>query len=138
MFSAICITVVAVACSKNAHYQKSGHDSRLTGTWQWERTDGGIGNHIHETPQSTGKNIVLKLSADSTYILFTNDEITAQGTYRIENRTCIHDHTSKPFLIFSASAGMMVEKQDAEHLSLSDEKHDGTKSLYKRTATGVR
>jgi hypothetical protein len=38
----------------------------IVGTWVWERTDGGFGNHIHDTPASTGKTIAFTLAADST------------------------------------------------------------------------
>jgi hypothetical protein len=128
--SIICITLAA--CAKKAHLAKHVPDG-LSGTWQWERTDGGIGHHIHDTPQSTGKSRVLKLNADSTYAFYTNDVLTAQGTYRTEPRTCIHDRTRKPFLVFSESPGMMVEKLDAGSLALSDESYDGMESRYKRT-----
>jgi hypothetical protein len=59
--------------------------------------------------------------------------LTAQGTYRTEPRTCIHDHARKPFLVFSDDPGMMVEKLDAGSLALSDESYDGVESRYKRT-----
>jgi hypothetical protein len=129
--SIICITLIA--CAKKAHPAKQVPDTGLAGTWEWERTDGGIGHHIHDTPQSTGKNRVLKLNADSTYTFYTNSVLTAQGTYRTEPRTCIHDHARKPFLVFSDDPGMMVEKLDAGSLALSDESYDGVESRYKRT-----
>lgn len=106
----------------------------LPGTWKWVRTDGGIANHIHETPASTGKNIELQIKPDFTYAVYTNGTVTSQGTYILDTRNCIHDHTSKQVINFSSlnDQDMMIEKLDGINLELSDEAYDGTGSLYTR------
>ena len=84
----------------------------LAGTWQWVRTDGEIGYHLHETPVSTGKNIDLKIGFDNKYYIYTNGYLTSEGTYLLETRKCIHDHTDKSFINFSSPTDydLMVEK----------------------------
>ena len=102
------IPLLILACSKQVCTEADGSkttDTKITGTWQWVRTDGGLGNNIHETPLSTGTQIQLKLAADSTYTIYTNNVITSQGSYRMQTKTCIHDLTQKPLLHFSDPAG---------------------------------
>lgn len=120
----------AGGCSKEA--EQSSEADRLAGTWQWLRTDGGIAFHIHETPSSTGHNIDLKMAADGTYALYTNGAQTSGGTYALEKRTCIHDHTEKTYINFSADVDVMVERVNKETLDVSDEAYDGVGSSYKR------
>jgi hypothetical protein len=141
----IMLIALAAACSKHNNIlsgtePQDDHQpsyTTLTGTWQWVRTDGGIGFHIHDTPQSTGKKIELKLAADGTYAVFTNDTKTTAGTYTLETKTCIHDGKPKTYIRFSSDQGFMVEKVDTHYLEVSDEFYDGVGSQYKRVSTGV-
>src|SRR5689334_7961294 len=96
------VALFAVACSKQALTKTStGKETLgLVGTWQWVQSDGGISYQIN-TPLSTGKEIRLNLLSDSTYSFYTNSVVNTHGTYRITQRTCIHDGTQKPFLNFS-------------------------------------
>jgi hypothetical protein len=140
-YAAILMALVITACSKHPLTKAAdgnGSKDGLVGAWQWVRTDGGIGYNIHQTPLSTGKQVALKLVADSTYAVYTNNIITSHGTYRIEMRTCIHDHNQKPFLLFSAGNGLMIEAQNTDSLILSDENMDGVESIYKRDITGIK
>jgi hypothetical protein len=118
-----------IACSKN---DETAAVASLAGNWQWVSTDGGIAAHIHETPANTGKNIELKITADGTYTVYTNGQLSSAGTYTIETRKCIHDHANKPFIIFSADRDVMIENLDVISLEVSDEAYDGVGSLYKR------
>lgn len=140
--SAFAIIVFSIsACSKQTGKAAAGNASEnkgLVDSWEWVRTDGGLAYHIHDTPLSTGKHIVLKMAGDSTYSIYTNNELTLQGTYTLETRTCIHDHTQKSFILFSSGQGMMIEKLERESLQLSDESHDGLGSQYKRAVTNAR
>ena len=118
------------ACSKQG--KKPIVEENLVGTWQWVRTDGGIAFHIHETPASTGKNIDLIINSDGKYFIYTNGNLTSDGTYALETRKCIHDHAIKTFINFSSDLDLMVEIIDEESLEVSDEAHDGLASSYKR------
>lgn len=120
-----------VSCSKHDH--DCNHDNKdMAGSWKWLSTDGGIANNIHETPASTGKNINLVLSADNTYSVMTNGSVTSQGTYALDMRTCIHDHSNKRVINFSGAEDIdvMVESLANGMLTVSDENYDGTISRY--------
>jgi hypothetical protein len=123
-------------CSRQTGQTLDGNG--LVGTWQWVRSDGGFGYHIHDTPASTGKNIELKFLDNSRYAIYTNGAITSQGTYTLENKQCIHDHKAKTFINFSSAsdADMMIEKMEGGTLELSDEHFDGIGSIYQRKASG--
>jgi hypothetical protein len=97
-------------------------------------TDGGFANNIHETPSSTGNNIILKFANDDKYFYYKNGNLISYGTYTLETRKCIHDHNDKPFINFSSTSdpGLMIEKLDSNNLELSDEAYDGAGSIYRR------
>ncbi|HYF32586.1 MAG TPA: hypothetical protein VD993_15785 [Chitinophagaceae bacterium] len=119
-------SILAISCSKQHH---SGD---LEGTWEWVHTAGGIVFQVH-TPASTGKKIDLKFEGDK-YYFYTNGAITSQGTFTLRTGNCIHDHEDKPIIDFSDPmiGDLMIEDPITDHLSLSDNAHDGTASLYKR------
>ncbi len=104
----------------------------LPGAWQWLRTDGGIADHIHDTPINTGKSVKIELGSGNKYIIRTNGDITEQGTYTLSNRTCVHDHTQKVFIQFSHGGGWMVEKMESNLLYLSDEYADGVMKTFRK------
>ena len=104
----------------------------LVGNWQWIRTDGGIANHIHDTPASTGQEKTLQLNANNTYTIRINNAISSQGSFTVRSQQCIHDGETKPYIEFDHDPGMMVEVVDSTFLKLSDEANDGTDSQYQR------
>ena len=118
------------SCSKTV--AKQAVDDRLVGNWQWIRTDGGIANHIHDTPASTGQEKTLNLNANNTYSITINNVISSQGSFTVQSKKCIHDGVTKPYLEFNHDPGMMVEVVDSTFLKLSDEANDGTDSQYHR------
>ena len=92
----------------------------IIGTWSWISTDGGIANHIHETPLNTGKTIDLKFTNDNTYSYYTNGVLSNQGTYSIENRKTIFDDINKKVIIlFPQEVVMVIMKIDAISFLLS-------------------
>lgn len=126
----ILVTGYITGCSKKV--EKSSVGESLVGTWRWVSTDGGFAFQIHETPITTGRNIDLNISSDGKYSVYTNGTLTSNGTYVLETRKCIHDHTDKPFVNFSSDYDFMIEKIDMENLEVSDEAYDGIGSAYKR------
>lgn len=107
-------------------------NTSLTGNWEWVRTDGGFAAHIHETPASTGKRIQLELRDDNSYFIYTDGQITSQGTYSLSYKICIHDHNEKQQITFSSDQNLMIESIDSKLLHLSDEMYDGLGRLYTR------
>ena len=131
-FYLLFLLLMVTSCSKQIESHLT--DQPLTGTWKWIRTDGGIANHIHETPESTAKNIDLRFTEDKHYFIYTNGTLTSQGIFNLEIHNCIHDHTNKNVINFSVPTDrdMMIEKIDSPNLELSDDSYDGTASLYIR------
>ena len=77
------------SCGKSLAQQAV--DEKILGSWEWVRTDGGIANHIHETPASTGQEKTLLLNANNTYVIMVNSAVFSQGTFIVESKQCIHD-----------------------------------------------
>jgi hypothetical protein len=136
LLTSMAVISLAIGCSKSQ--EKSSMQENLAGTWQWIRTDGGIAAHIHNTPANTGKNVELKITADGKYAIYTNDILTAEGTYTLETKRCIHDHTDKTFINFSSDQDLMVEKLTNDQLDVSDDAYDGFASVYKRKTVNVK
>lgn len=124
----------AVSCTKE---KPEAPEAELTGVWQWVRSDGGIGNNIHYTPATTGKQVTLKLTADRQYFFYSHGVLTSQGTYTLETGTCIHDGKQKTRLNFSGCPDQMIHLLDDKTLQLSDEAHDGIGSEYTRAEVSV-
>lgn len=120
------------ACSKD-----DGPAAPLEGVWQWVRSDGGLGNTIHDTPASTGRNITLKLMDGGRYAVYINGVLDAEGTYTLETRTCMHDELPKTVINFPERGDAMIHVLDAHRLELSDEVPDGLGSLYHRAEVSI-
>lgn len=125
--------LLGISCSK---FKKENANDSIVGEWEWVKTDGGIANHIHDTPASTGKKVELRLT-DQSYFITTNGALSSQGTYTLVSATCIHDHRNKAVIDFSSASDpdMMVEEMNNNTLILSDEAYDGVGSLYHRKGT---
>ncbi len=119
------------SCSKENNLKAIG-TAELKGSWKWISTDGGIGNNIHETPASTGQNILLTFTSESNYNIYTNNVLTATGTYTLSARNCIHDHIQKTVVDFnSPNVGeLMMESLVNGMLTVSDEAYDGLTGVY--------
>lgn len=124
----------AVACTKET---TDAPGSDLAGVWQWVRSDGGIGNNIHYTPATTGKQVTLKLTADRRYFFYSHGVLTSEGTYTLETGTCIHDGKQKTLINFSGCPDQMIHLLDDKSLLLSDEAHDGISSQYSRSEVSI-
>src|SRR6478736_4283534 len=92
--SIVAISIILFS-SCNKSVEKQAVDEQLTGSWKWIRTDGGIGNNIHDTPASTGKEKTLSLHADYTYTITINNVLFSKGVFSIQSKKCIHDGNMK-------------------------------------------
>lgn len=124
--------IVITACSKKiAPVQQTITDKELMGTWKWVRSSGGFANQTR-TPESTGENRSIQFANDHQYFMYINESIISYGTYSIETRQCIHDHTSKPWINFSSpnDKDQMIEKMEDPNIELSDDVYDGFENFY--------
>lgn len=128
------IALGVVSCTKE---KPEDDGAALAGVWQWVRSDGGIGNNIHYTPATTGKQVTLKLTADRRYFFYSHNVLTSEGTYTLETSTCIHDGKQKTLINFSGCPDQMIHLLDDKSLQLSDEAHDGISSQYSRSEMSI-
>ncbi len=130
--------VFTTACEKEeiqpatASQKEETPAKSLIGKWEWIRTDGGIGFHIHETPKTTGQKIVLEFKENNNYLKYINGVLKSQGTYTVSTRKCIHTQEEKPVISIPNELDMMMERMDENKLELSDDNPDGIMSQYKR------
>lgn len=136
----ILVTILALflitACEKedlsiNQKEQKAPIKS-LLGKWNWIRTDGGLAFHIHETPKTTGKEIMLEFKENNQFRKYVNGVLQSQGTYTLSSRKCIHDLKEKQVISIPSEMEMMIESMDENNLQLSDDNPDGISSQYHR------
>jgi hypothetical protein len=128
------IALVAVSCSKPTSELPQAD---VAGVWLWTRSDGGIGNNIHYTPATTGKDVTLKLT-ENQYFFYSQGQLTSQGTYTLESRRCIHDGGQKTTINFSACPDQAIHVLNANTLELSDEAYDGIVTQYRRAEVSIK
>lgn len=133
MLVALLVTTISkTSCKKNQDGRTDAKD--LVGVWEWVRTDGGFGFHIHHTPASTGKQIELKVGTDNKYSFYVNGVLKSEGTFTISLKQSIVDQKNKRFIDFSDpnDQDQLIFRVDNGVLELTDNYHDGTGSQYKK------
>ncbi len=114
-------------------------DNGIVGKWNWVSTDGGFNFHIHETPSTIGKEIILSLAQDSTYFISENNNIISEGTYRLSYKESIYTGKMELFISYQNNysnqnviyAGIINLKNETD-LEIADNWCDGVGSSYKR------
>ncbi len=132
------LTIGIISCSSDDETEMSNTD--LIGTWNWTNTDGGIGFHIHKTPESTGRTYKLNLNSNYTYSLFENETEISSGTYELTMRESIYSQEMERFITYS---GVFQQPQSVvisgivrilenSTLNISDNNHDGIGSIFEK------
>jgi hypothetical protein len=134
----LCAAMLASSCQTNS--DEVNNSNGLSGTWQWTRTDGGMANHIHHTPASTGESVELTLTEDGKFFKYTSGKLSSKGQYTLEQQECIHTSENKTLIQFlnSPDQSLMVERMDSQTLELSDEAFDGLFMQFRRAEHEVR
>ena len=102
----------------------------LVGNWDWVATSGGISGQT-ETPDSTGKNIILTFTEDDRYSFTTNGTVTEEGTFSLYKDVSDLSHYEVTFLHFSNSSNdMVINKNEDGELVFSDDTVDGYTYTY--------
>jgi len=111
----------------------------LIGEWNWVRTDGGIGFHIHETPETTGKRVQITLNGDYTYSLFENDQEVSSGIWQLTMKESIYSGEEERYIELSEDYQNqylvlkgIIYGLEKDTLRLGDNYHDGVASRYAR------
>ncbi|ULQ52721.1 hypothetical protein [Flavihumibacter fluvii] len=108
------------------------NEEALVGKWTWVSTDGGIANHIHDTPNSTGKIIEWEINANQTYFIYLNGMIQSKGTYHLTKDKSIKDGEDKSVINFSGGQAYMVLQVNKTSLEVTDNYIDGTSSVFSK------
>lgn len=102
----------------------------LVGNWDWVSTSGGISGQT-ETPNSTGKNVILTFTEDDRYSFTTDGTVTNEGTFRLYKDVSDLSHYEVTFLHFSNfSNDVVINKNEGGELVFSDDTNDGFTYVY--------
>ena len=114
-------------------------DYNVIGEWNWTRTDGGIAFHIHETPESTGKSIQIKLTNNYEFTLTENDNEILNGSYELSLERSIYSGELEKFIRLSENCQYqnivlngIVSVISDDTLTISDNSYDGIGSTFIR------
>jgi len=103
----------------------------LIGKWEWISSSGGIAG-ITETPESTGNNIEIVFTANSTFMMYRNDSLIVERKYDIIEAKSILNHKLTKMISFDDDQFRKSFLVTPEELYLADEVYDGFTYRYKR------
>ena len=132
------LTLGIISCSSEDETRIDNSD--LIGSWKWTNTDGGIGFHIHETPETTGKIIHLNLNGKYEYSVIENGTEISNGIYELIMKKSIYSGKMERFIklqtIDQQYLGFVkngiISIDENENLNISDNKVDGVGSKFVR------
>ncbi|NLP58313.1 hypothetical protein [Lutibacter sp. B1] len=138
-FIYIMVIAASLICCSSANNTKTLINNNLVGKWKWVSTNGGIASQIHKTPLTIDKNIKLTLSKNYIFSITENTNIVLEGTYSLSQKKSIYDGEMKTFIHLSDNyenqnivvTGIVTFISNAE-LHISDNKHDGLGSVFKK------
>lgn len=112
----------------------------LVGNWNWVRSDGGFGFHIHDTPSSTGNDVTFKITGDFKYEILVNGISKSVGTYVLSLQNSIYSTEKQVHIQISDEnnivAGVVINGfiviDEIGSLHISDNFHDGIGSEFSK------
>lgn len=130
------LTLGIISCSSDDETKIDNSD--LIGKWNWTNTDGGIGFHIHETPETTGKIIHLNLNGNYEYSVTENGTEISNGIYELTMKKSIYSGEMERFIklqtIDQQYLGFVkngiINIHQNEILNISDNNADGIGSEF--------
>jgi len=129
------LTLGVISCSSDDETRIDNSD--LIGNWNWTNTDGGIGFHIHETPNSTGKIVELNIKDNNHYVIKENGNEVSNGTYEVIMKESIYSVEMERFIVYSAEyqnqntiMSGIIRVLENNNLSIADNYVDGVESKY--------
>jgi len=130
------LTLGIMTCSSEDETKIDNSD--LVGNWNWTNTDGGVGFHIHETPETTGKTIHLNLNENYEYSVTENGIQTSNGIYELIMKESIYSGEMERFIELQTVSQQylgfvkngIINIDENEKLNISDNNVDGIGSEF--------
>ena len=129
------ITLGVISCRPD-NITETDH-SDLIGNWKWANTDGGIGYHIHETPNSTGNSVELNIIDNRHYKIIENGNDVSSGTYEVVMKESIYSGEMERYIIYSEVyqnqdivISGIIKVLENNKLSIADNNEDGIESEF--------
>ena len=129
------LTLGIISCSSENNTEINNTD--LIGKWNWTNTDGGIGFHIHETPETTGKVIHLILMENFKYSITENGKEVSNGTYKLTMKNSIYSGKMENFIQLTENQQQIgiitngiIKTYETNKLDISDNNYDGIGSTF--------
>ena len=132
------LTIAFISCTGDDKLKIDS--SEIVGAWNWTSTDGGVAFHIHETPESTGKDYQLILNSNNSYSLLENGITVSKGTFELSMRESQLFNKVSEFITFSGNMievhGLvlngMITRTDQNTLNIMDDFPDGIGSTFSK------
>lgn len=118
-------------CSLGSDTNKTQNVTAILGTWNWQKSSGGISGKELVTPESTGVDKKLVFKANKKVTVLTNDLETGIYTYKITMGNSIFDN-KKHYLLTFNEMYYVIEYIDNQHLSIKDNFTDGYVLSYEK------
>lgn len=112
------------SCAEKTDFEDS---PSIIGNWIWVESSGGIAGQTH-TPESTGNQVVLKIS-DESIKKFENGELISERTYEIEYGESIRTTDMVQLIDYENGFKQSFERNE-NILYLFDECYDCFQSEY--------
>lgn len=120
------IGITFLNCSND---DDTGTSANLVGTWDWERSSGGITGET-TTPESTGSTMTLEIT-NSIIRRYLNDDLLSERSYSIEVRESMSGEFREMLILESGSR--QIINIEGNTLTLIGDCNDCFISEYSRT-----
>ncbi|MCG1037640.1 hypothetical protein [Polaribacter sargassicola] len=131
------LSLAIISCSSDDETRIDNSD--LIGNWNWTNTEGGIGFHIHETPETTGKIIHLNLKENYEFLVTENGTEISNGIYELIMKESIYSGEMERFIQFPENNQYLgfvkngiIDIYENTKLNISDNNADGIGSEFER------
>lgn len=129
MTSRVLLYVFVLSTSIGCSSSGDSSEEKIVGEWQWLISSGGIAGVI-ETPESTGKDILLQITPDSIK-QFSNDELQYKAKYDIiETDENIYQKNHK--IIVPEDGLRLIIDFEGKNLILTQDCFDCFANVYER------
>ena len=126
------VVIFGILISPGCKKSESLEFSQLYYTWEWVRSNGGIGGVVM-TPDSEGYTQSVKFEENGTYTRYRNDTIVSSGTYTITRAQSLLDQQEYDMVTFDdGSPSQAITMLSDNALTLREDCFDCFTHVYLR------